>query len=400
MNPVPTDVPQLAVNGITTASPLRFIPPTRSPSLDVPSETQRRKKELMEYSPGLAVETNGKEVASDFPISLPPDPFSRYPSSKAPPVPFDISSLADISQNDAGNGTATVSSRFSADSTDEVASKPNNRTTLMSMKSIKKLWRKSDKSSQSNILMPPGGRPSLSHPSQEELNLHLVPDIPSSRISPSPGSVTSRRPSVEQLSVLSPTNLSRSASPSSQPARMPSSPRHFKSPPPSPTPPQVAPETRKSILKWRSKSRGESISQNSVGPHESRASVDQSRPSSSASSGRRPSVNGLNHGHVPMSSADIPPNPRIPEHFLNDLRQPRPLLHVALPEKQQSIPNGRQTRSSADSQTASERPTGFSVKSPSPSRISTGSSRDSHGTQPSFDASQFEMVSPKTPALI
>ena len=398
LSPVQADVPQLAVNGITTASPLGFISPTRSSSLDVPSETQRRKKELIEYSPGLAVEMDGKGVASDF---LPPDPFSRYPSPKVPPVPFVTSPLADFGQNDAANGSAsnaaTVSSRFSVDSADEVASKPNNRTTLMSMKSIKKLWRKSDKSSQSNILMPPAGRPSLGHPSQEELNLPVVPDIPASRIPPSPGSVTSRRPSVEQLSVLS---SARSASPSSQLARMPSSPHPFKSPPPSPIPPQVTLETRKSILKWRSKSRGESISQSSMGPHESRASVDQSRPSSSANSGRRPSANGLNHSHVPMSSADIPPSPRVPEHFLNDLRQARPLLHVASPEKQQSIPNGRQTRSSADSQTASERPTGFSAKSPSPSRVSTGSSRDSHGTQPSFDASQFEMVSPKTPASI
>ena len=395
MNPVQADVPQLAVNGITTASPLRFIPPTRSPSLDVPSETQRRKKELIEYSPDLAAEMDENEVASDSPIPLSPDPFGRYPSSKDPPVPFDTSSLAN-GPNDAANGsasnTAPVSSRFSVDSADEVASKPSNRTTLMSMKSIKKLWRKSDKSSQSNILMPPAGRPSLSQASQEEPNLPPVPDIPSSRNLHSPGSVTLRRLSVEQLSA----NLSRSSSPSSQLARIPSSPHPFKSPPLSPTPPQVTHEARKSILKWRSKSRGESISQNSVGPHESRASVDQSRPSSSASSGRRPSANGLNPGHVPMSSADIPPSPRIPEHFLNDLRQARPLLHVASQEKQQSIP----TRSSADSQNASERPTGFSAKPPSPSRFSTGSSRDSHGTQPSFDPSQFEMVSPKIPASI
>ena len=395
MNSVQTDVPQLAVNGVTTGSPLPFIAPTRSPSLDVSSETQRRKKELMEYSPDLAAEMGGN---GDFPIPLSPDPFSRYPSSDVPPDQL-------VGQNGAENSiTASVSSRFSVDSTDEVISKPNNRTTLMSMKSIKNLWRRSDKSSQSNILMPPSGRPSLSQPSQEELSLPPVPDIPSSRIPPSPGLVTP----VEQLSVPSPTNLSsRSSSPSSQlarlhldqeppyPTRMPSFTHPFKSAPSSPILPQ-APETRKSILKWRSKSRGESISQSSVG---SRASVDQSRPSSSASNGRRPSANGLYPGHVPMSSADIPPSPRIPEHFRNDLRQARPLSPAASPENRQSIPNGGPTRSSPTSQTAFEPPTGFSAKSPSP-RVSTGSSRDSHGTQPSFDASQFEIVSPKTTTLI
>ncbi len=360
MNPVqaegPLLPPQLAVNGITTASPMSFMPSARSSSMDVSSETKRRKKQLEEeYLPGLVVDIgeNGSFSDSSFPLS--PDPFRRNPSFQIPPLP---PSLTKVSQNWVANNSAhasdpeTLDSRVSVYSTDEPLSKSNNR---MSVRNIKKLWRRGEKSSQSNIVLPPSRRPS-----QAELDLlPPVPDITSSfRTSSTPGLVTS---TVEPS-----TNVaSRRPSP---PLRYPS-----KSSPPSPVTSQAAPEMRKSILKWRPKSRGESISQSVAGAHESKPSVDYSRPSSRASHGRRPSTNGLHPGHVPMLSADIPPSPLIPEHFLGDFRQMRPLSPMASQGKLTDEPSERAARSSS--------------RSPSASGLSTGSSPHSHRTQSSFDAS-------------
>ena len=356
--------PQLAVNGITTASPMSFMPTARSSSLDVSSETKRRKKQLEEaYLPGLVVDIgdNGAFSDSSFPFS--PDPFRRNPSFQIPPLP---PSLTRVSQNGAANDSAyasnpeTFDSHISVDSTDEALSKSNNR---VSMRNIKKLWRRSEKSSQSDIVLPPARRPS-----QAELDLlPPVPDITASfRTLSTPGLVASTRSLAEPS-----TNMaSRRPSP---PLRYPS-----KSSPPSPVTSQAAPEVRKSILKWRPKSRGESISQHIAGAHESKPSVDYSRPSSRAGHGRRPSTSGL---HIPMLSADIPPSPLIPEHFLGDFRQMRPLSPVASP--------GRPTDG------AVERAARSSSKSPSASGLSTRSSPDPHRTQSSFDASQFEIVFPK-----
>ena len=325
--------PQLAVNGVTTASPMPFMSPPRTSSLDVSSETKRRKKQLdEEFITGLVVDVGESGAFSDSSFPLSPDPFRRYPSSQFPPLP---PSLTKVSQNGAANGSAgTLDSRISMDSTDE---KPNNR---MSMRGIKKLWKRGEKSSQSHIQPP----------------LPPVPDIaPSFRTSPTPGSVSSTRPSVEQSS------------------RRPSPPLRYlsKSSPPSPVSSQAAPEARKSILKWRPKSRGESISQRVPGGHGSKPSVDHSRPSSRASNARRPSASGL---QIPMLSADVPPSPLIPEHLLNDFRQMGKPIDEA---SERAIPS-------------------FSKSpSPSPPEHSTGSSLGSHSTQPSFDASQFEIVFPK-----
>ncbi|KAK2461479.1 hypothetical protein APHAL10511_005942 [Amanita phalloides] len=388
MNPAgadgPLSPPRLAVNGVTTSTP--FVPSARS-SLEQSSETQRRKQELEEEYPELVVKSE-ENVMSASPILLSPDPFSRYPT-EMPPIPDIGAHLADGDQNDAGRAE-TVSSRFSIDSTDDVIAKPMNRTTLMSMKSIKKLWRKSDKSGSS-------GRTSLSErPSQEDLSLPPVPDISSPRISQIPESSASGRPSVEQLSTSSLAVPNGGPSPTfvhhSQLARL-----HFDqespyptrfSPPsarssPNPTSPslpaQAMPEpekSRKSILKWRSKPRGESISQNGAGG--ARASV-----------GRRPSMGSLIFGDAPMTSSEIPPSPRIPDHFQNHSRQVLPVASATM--------HDRTKHSSADSQTAFDHSMGSPVNILSPTRRSTGSS---HETHPSFDMSQFEMVSPKTAAVI
>ncbi|KAF8624232.1 hypothetical protein AX15_005995 [Amanita polypyramis BW_CC] len=405
----PPSPPHLAVNGVSATAPMHYIPPTRSSSLEVSPETQQRRKELEEEYPSNFVKVDDK-VALESSIPLSPDPFNRYPSTQE----GDGTTLTNVGsilglQGPATNGRTrastitTVASRFSVDSTDEVITKPNNRTTLVSMKSIKRLWRRSDKSSN----QPP---PRPERPSQEELDLPSIPDIvPSHRNSPTPGFVATGRPSVEQLAVPPPVK-GFVPSPhleglhfnqeSPYPSRLP--PIRYSPTMAPPALPAQEPEkpTRKSILKWRSKSRVGSISQNVAGAQESRASTDQSRPPSSASSiapsgmrSRQLSISGLNTGHGPTSSVDIPPSPRIPEHFLSNSRQAAP-LSLSSSGKQQS--NDILPRSSTDSQATSEYPP--LSRSPSP-RHSMTSSRDSHGERPSFDASQFEIISPKTAAL-
>lgn len=139
--------PRLAVNGVTTSAPKTFSP-TWMPQNGL-SETEKRRKELEEeHSIFERVKSSTGDSAV---IPLSPDPFNRHPSSTADPRPQVVHGPLSVERGpdaEADNKTRSRSgttSRFSADSLTEAepAIKNNNRTTLMSVKSIKKLWRKS-----------------------------------------------------------------------------------------------------------------------------------------------------------------------------------------------------------------------------------------------------------------
>lgn len=113
-------------------------------------------------------------------IPLSPDPFGRYPSTPDIPgdsrsssvywdsvqAPQSLESVLNQRQSPPRGSSDTKSSRFSADSANgsDAVAKPSNRSTVMSVKSIKKLWRKSNGKSISGSIP---GVPASSRPSQE-----------------------------------------------------------------------------------------------------------------------------------------------------------------------------------------------------------------------------------------
>lgn len=216
--------PQLAVNGVTTSALKSFVP---QPANVVSAETERRKRELEEEFPVLANTSSPipEHAAEDQVIPLSPDPFGRYPSS-TPSEPTSIdahlsdsssqqwdtvtvgrgsTSLEPVAEDDdetpgalasQGRSRSATTSRFSADSAtigDEGAStKPSMKTTLMTVRSIKKLWRKSNNKSSNTNNIPtstPAGRNSPQappvrpeRPSEETMDLpdveHPLPNPP------------------------------------------------------------------------------------------------------------------------------------------------------------------------------------------------------------------------------
>ncbi|KAF7307403.1 hypothetical protein MIND_00534500 [Mycena indigotica] len=244
--------PQLAVNGVSASVPKRFRAGTNSSgTTNAPSETEVRKRELAEEQPSTAypamTPSIGNKSSLNSPlIPLSPDPFGRSSSSAtAPPgsrtsgaywespvvIPASPEPPVNVKRKSSEKSVSDKSSsRFSTDSINGVANsdasslaaKQSNRTTIMSVKGIKNLWRKSQKNSVSipkdrsipavpeNPFSPlaPPSRPN--RPSMEEMQFPdvdvpvprtpLTPSFgqqqppPSPRISPRP----SPRPSMDQ----------------------------------------------------------------------------------------------------------------------------------------------------------------------------------------------------------
>ncbi|KAF8910055.1 hypothetical protein CPB84DRAFT_1743540 [Gymnopilus junonius] len=248
----PPSPPRLAVNGVTTSAP-RSYQPTHAPS-NGPSESERRKKLEEEegslYPPNvIPAKLQSSSPASPI-IPLSPDPFGRHPSSPEPPqtlqmtgpqwdtmtigkgvVPEMVSEPP--VKGRARSGTSGTTSRFSADSLngeEVVSTKSQNRGTLMSVKSIRKLWRKSSNKSTSasrTSPMVPPQRPE--RPSEEQLlDLPDIPDMPP-MVPPVPRTsqeqlAPGRRPSVDQPMGPPPANIGRT-SPQTIPPRRDSIPQ-------------------------------------------------------------------------------------------------------------------------------------------------------------------------------
>ncbi|KAF9567857.1 hypothetical protein CPC08DRAFT_680638 [Agrocybe pediades] len=508
----PPSPPRLAVNGITTSAP-RSYQPSRPPG-DGPSESERRKKLEEEegglYGPGMP--SMKRDPSSDSPvIPLSPDPFGRHPSTNEGPMTYQLSgadwdtmtvgkgamaSLPETPPHAAeapakGRARSNTTSRFSTDSinVDEPApsTKSQNRGTLMSVKSLKKLWRKSNNKSSSSHSVPPtptattsSGRSSPmvppqrpERPSQEELDLPDVPNMPPppanfGRLSPQPAvpPMPSRRPSVDQQNgppmqmqmQMQPQPSSNQLGPPAQPPYMgqlsiPSYPGRNPNPGPivtpfmqaartasnldrlhfdqeSPYPVRMTPSIRqsprapsptqlpaipeqdgkggrKSILRWKSagssSSGGSSVNGTvSGGEPQPRSSFERPPSANSNPRGRRPSV--INFGSTrgsAVTSPDLPPSPQIPNQYV----RPGAGAGAGGLEHRQSQ-RSRLTTSSTDSSyfppqrqpSLQSQSSSLGARSASPPR-SLASSRDSEGSRPSFDASQFEFVSPTAGSL-
>ncbi|KIY46297.1 hypothetical protein FISHEDRAFT_60427 [Fistulina hepatica ATCC 64428] len=217
--------PRLAVNGASTSasSPNHYLSQQmESSSRDLSSESQRRRRE---YEDSQHVQRTTDRAVEGSIIPLSPDPFARFPSAdssarssaywengtpRVSPTPLETVS-EDV--------TEVSASRFSADSILEGSQgknksssrtsihggkQANNRMTIMSVKSIKKLWRKSNKGSVSVANPAPPLRSSTTTPSLsdgtpvssiDEPSPMTSPNLSSSVMSRSTPSVLSRAPS-------------------------------------------------------------------------------------------------------------------------------------------------------------------------------------------------------------
>ncbi|TFK77535.1 hypothetical protein BDN72DRAFT_852596 [Pluteus cervinus] len=184
---LPPSPPRLAVNGITTSAPKSYNPLSRGPN-EVSAETEQRRKALEEeqtlYPPPSSASSHG---SSSPIIPLSPDPFGRYPSSPEgsgggqQPVTYWESgrrpsvSIEQMNESDGMHhhqrSASRATSRFSLDS-DTSAEPPSssskgkeeksgNRSTLMAVKGLTKLWKKGPKASVSGPVLPPPPTPSL-----------------------------------------------------------------------------------------------------------------------------------------------------------------------------------------------------------------------------------------------
>lgn len=365
--------PSLAVNGVSTGAPKSFAPPSRSSSPNALStETKIRKRDLEPsmYPPPLPPSFGGlSDMASDSPIPLSPDPFGRYPSyleSEAHPAPtywdpatgqftsIPVESRPSLSSVDEGSvASTTPSSRFSADSAsfsvDAAVAKTS--TPLVSVKTFKKLWRRS-KSASVSAQQPPtpnAGQTSFqgSAPSTPSFHDQLGPPPPQRGLSPMPATTIPRTPTRPS----SPTTLSSEKT-----------------------------SVRKSILKtWKSVSG--SVASSSAPPEPKR---DTERPVSNETiKPRRPSI----------LDAGIPPTPKLAEQYLpsNHARTGSGIF-----ERRRSVGRSKMGASSNLSTSFQEVAlppmTHSQTSSPLPPPDSVSPARHSK-VDGSFESAQYELVS-------
>lgn len=439
-----------------------------SSTLSSISESQARSKQFeeeaavypgsMNLPPSLSRRAG---EASDSPVlPLSPDPFGRFPSSVTQNTdgtnssyvpPERTSSLAQRGQPDNGDPyerppSKTPSSRFSADSVlEEAAANANlkatsNRSTLVSMKSIKKLWRKTNKSSIStmpspdpSILLsrPPSSAASL-HDTEYESSRAPSPSYPFSQAPPPMPSGRTSQASVRSVNLQAapsqsyPARGGKSSRPDSgldpfyfdqdskYPVHRAGSPQEQYGMAPyqagAPTPvTEKKRSVRKSILKWKSNS-SSSINGNRDGAGERRQSTD--RPDTRR---RRPSIldvaGSMMRASVASASENSPSVPELPAEYRMSRQSRGSITTVQVaangdertqeqPVRTNSIRRKPVPSSSTDSSLASTEPihTPVSAMGPSSSpdgNVALASPRSSDDVRLSFDATQFEIVSPK-----
>lgn len=396
-------------------------------------------------------------------IPLSPDPFGRYPSEaeathleeeRNSQVYTDSSRTLSVASNDR-NSTLTIpgaapndhrpasqtpSSRFSMDSmnSEETAKASvmangsiKTSPSLMSVKSIRRLWRRSDgkRQSVSSVVQPESGRTSPNTAAPPPVpngqpagrtrsrstskapppppdfvppSLH-IPAMPPREVirglrfdQESPYPIHPVRPVMRSPSPPPPVPLSR---PSSQQANRPPSTTHPFPPMSAPLPGPDKSSARKSILKFRKSGNLSTGSKGSISSTGSRSSTEQQpdmvkkrRPSmlDIAASAMRSS---LSLGSASTLNGEIPPSPALPEQYASHARS----------SSRQSV-NTLAGRPSVSSNTSSPPRARSQLMLGSPPRngLHARQSRpsiDSHESRPSFDSSQFEMVSPPRGSL-
>ncbi|KAF9654382.1 hypothetical protein BDM02DRAFT_85351 [Thelephora ganbajun] len=403
-------------------------PSRKSSSPLISEESLARKREETLYPPLQPPRSLGSPV-----IPLSPDPFGRYPSSfvpfeEVPPVPAvpempirpthkaTKSSISTIIKEE-----RTPSSRFSLDSTPDDHN-PNNlapgkesrsrSTSIVSVKSIRKFWRKSGTKGSISQSTPSSGKNSPTPSPNNFLPPTPSPvptDTPQSQYPPLP---PSRAPSRAD-SVLDHLRFDQDSKypvhPNKSPSNQTTTPGPSTGPSPSPTPPEnKTGNVRKSILK---SFRSGSFSQTPMPGDNARTSIDRSNseliPQGQGSlKKRRPNAfENVSHrvrGSISSTLYDLPPSPSIPEHFPINGNQPQRMSistnntnKARRASMKRTGPAGSQ--SSTDSSTPSVvSPVSMSTASPPRNNgvIVRRGSQDSEDELSALDTSQFELITP------
>lgn len=363
--------------------------PSPSPTVPIDSQVRRREPEQATYPVAIPSPSRQVNIASDSPIPLSPDPFGRHPSvyeiDAAPvesywdPVAQKVSyeplgpssSMSSIEDGSGSLTSATPSSRFSADSSsvvDQGDRVTKSTAPLVSVKGLKKLWRRSKSSSNALPQPPTPGRTSF------QLSSSPHSPTPTDQLMAPPvlGAITrgsNGKAHVGQLQFDQTSRPSLSGSRPDSPAVLLGAP------------PQEKPSVRKSILKsWKSVTGA--VSQQPTNGSESRKNSD--RPVSNETiKARRPSV----------LDDSIPPNPQRSERYLpsNHIRAGSNLEYRKSIARSKMGPSHHYSSASHDLLSAI--PPAWSA-SPFQSQFSA-SSRDSQPeSRASLETSQFEFISP------
>ena len=419
--------PQRTSNGVAMQPQSSFTGRKGSPTLisKKPLPTPREEENL--YPPLRPP----RDLESPI-IPLSPDPFGRYPSSSSPfeelpPVPT-IPEMPTQPTHKAEkpsissaiiNEGRTPSSRFSLDSTADDHN-PNNlapgrdsrsrSTSIVSVKSIRKFWRKSGNKGSISLSVPNSGKssPTPSNNPPPPTPSPVPSDTPQSQYPPLP---PSRAPSRAD-SVLDSLRFDQDSkypihpnkSPTNQTSTQGSSTTTEPSHSPAPLLENKMGSVRKSILKSL---KSGSFSQTAILGDIARMSVDKSNgelmPQAQSSSKKRrpnPFENVTHRVRGSMSSAlsDLPPSPSIPEHFANS-GQPQ---KVSIPNNANKAHRASMKRvgpAGSQSSTDSSAPSIVSpVSNASPPRdngvIVRRGSQDTDDEFSGLDNSQFELITP------
>ncbi|KAI0347989.1 hypothetical protein BDW22DRAFT_1424225 [Trametopsis cervina] len=464
----PPSPPTFAFNGISTEPPKSFVRQKVDPNL-ISSETLARQRALQEdnglYPPLVApaiLNPTRHEYSPVIPLS--PDPFGRFPSEAeathleresrvyyedelvAATAPDGSTALGVpvVITTETRPPSQAPSSRFSLDSvtSEEVSknglsaaapvtnavpggSKPSGA--LSGVKSIRRLWRRSEskRASVSSVAQPPSGRispnavppqngqpgrsrsksiskaPPIPSPTvvEHSANGLAVPNMPAREPSRESMRQPIREPPVQSLRFdqespypIHPSRASTLRSPSPPPQSRPPSQQANRPPSVTQQAPTDKSSVRKSILKsWKSAS-GLSTGNKGSTSSTPRSSTEQLPETAKK---RRPSVidfaTGALRGSGNSTLGELPPSPAIPEQFFNQMRS-------SSRQSQLSHTNGKPSISSSASASSPPRVRSPLTAASSPPRQALTAhpraSMESYESRPSFDVSQFEMVSP------
>jgi len=370
-------------------------------------------------------------------IPLSPDPFGRYPSSfvpfeEVPPVPA-IPEMPNQPTHKAKvpSTSSTIieerapSSRFSFDSTTDDHS-PNNlapgrdtrsrSASIVSVKSIRKFWRKSGTKGSISQSTPSSGKNSPTPP-QNNLSPPTPPSAPSDTPQSQYSSLPPSRTPSRADSVLDLLRFDQDSKypihPNKPLSNQPPTPGSSTTtgPPPSPTPPPPENKTgsvRKSILKSL---RPGSFSQTTTSGENARTSGDRSngeqipQGQGSLKKWRPNAIENVSHrvrGSVSSALYDLPPSPNIPEQFTVSGNQPQKVsITTNNANKAHRASMKRAGPAGSQSSTDSSTPSIVSpVSNPSPPRnngviVRRGSQDSEEDELSGLDNSQFELVTPK-----
>ncbi|CAK5264749.1 unnamed protein product, partial [Mycena citricolor] len=449
--------PRLALNGVSTSMPSRFRANSRAGPSPSPSESDMRKQEHAEAYPAFTPAIEAKTSLNSPLLPLSPDPFGRHPSSndtrRMSQSYWDAPAPAEAPKVERKRSTSTTSgslSRFSTESLRGLAERQSNRGTIMSVKGIKSLWRKSHKNSPSvsvispvlenafSPLSPPLPPQRPNRPSMEEMQFPDVEvEVPIPK-TPIMGSFPSSPPPVPPSPRLSPRP---------PPQEMPMPPTQFRPGQYMVPPPMLQSTNRAPIIAAKAgpmsrKTSSDNLEWDQESPYptrkasltssvatSSRSHTQTPPPSSSppnptpaplpserdrnatrksilkwkAAANFQPDADGERHGvaapvvpRVTQRGFDIPPSPKIPDQFVPPATQ-----------QQQSPPRTRpnsaaiaRRRVSAKMQSVSTTETSSSWRHRTQESMTFSSSDDTHESATILDTSAFEIVSPKMGATL